>query len=77
MTIRYFGEVAEMTGRSDETLEVQVSNPQDLKQVLLKRYQMDVSGMKLAVNHRLISWEDDLTIDNQDHIAVMSPFAGG
>ncbi len=77
MMIKYFGEVAEKAQKTSEKLDGEVRYPEQLKAWLVENYQLDMTGLKLAVNHNLVDWTSDLEITKNDEIAILSSFAGG
>ena len=77
INIKYFGEVLEKTGKPEEAINLTGQSPAELKAWLVSQYQLDMTGLKLAVNHQLVDWTSSQTFSETDEIAILSPFAGG
>ncbi len=73
--IYYFGEVAEKVGKSQEELTLVENHTSGLLNLLQKKYDLSSVSLKIAINQELIDEEQE--INDQDEIAVLSPFAGG
>jgi molybdopterin converting factor subunit 1 len=77
VTVKYFGAIAEQTGRNEEMLDLGVigSQVQDVKSFCLKKYSLaDEESLQLAVNQEL-NKEGELS--DGDEVAFLPPFAGG
>jgi len=74
--IKYFGEVAEKTGKSSELLELQEPSISHLIEHLKLEYRLNSSIIKIAINQELVT-DDQQSLSQDDEIAVLSPFAGG
>lgn len=75
ITIKYFGQIAEVTQIEEETLEFSGPLISDLLETLYSKYQsLKTKDFKIAQNQELVAFETELT--GQD-IALLPPFAGG
>ncbi len=77
LRVKYFGEVEERTGTSDEVLPKEVSSLVQLLDFLRTRYGIETETIKVAVNHSLVTMENDIALKETDELAILSPFAGG
>ncbi len=73
--ILFFGVIADITSLD----EISFSNVQDtdtLNEILLEKYP-DIAKYKylLSVNHEII--KDNKSLNNNDEVALLPPFAGG
>lgn len=75
LNIKYFGSLAEITHRSEETLEFKMTSGSELLNVLFEKYpELKTKDFQLAQNHEIIS--KDAIISNNE-IALLPPFSGG
>ncbi|WP_299551236.1 MoaD/ThiS family protein [Seonamhaeicola sp.] len=75
ITVKYFGQIAEVTNKDEETVEVIGGQVSDLLEVLNTRYdQLKNEDFQIAQNQELVSLETALT---GLEIALLPPFAGG
>jgi len=76
LTLRYFGMIAEATGKTEEVLNVSDQiNLYDLKDQQIKKYKIqDPEAVQLAVNQDL---NTSTALKEGDEIAFLPPFAGG
>jgi len=75
--VRYFGAIAEQTGRNEEVLDLTAVGfmVQDVKSFCLEKYSLsDAESLQLAVNQEL-NKEGELS--DGDEVAFLPPFAGG
>ena len=78
ITIKYFGQLAEVKGIEDEVLEFQQSSLLlcDLEKLLIsKNKNLENFTYKIAVNQLIV--ENNYLIKNNDEIAILPPFSGG
>jgi len=75
MNIRFFGELVEITGKTQEDLIV--DSMSDLTQYLTKAYSIDLNDFSVAINHEIKSFNDDYKFNGADEVAILSAFAGG
>mgnify|MGYP000527351129 CR=1 FL=1 len=75
ITIKYFGQIAEVTHKDEESLEFSGSLVSDLLEALYSKYELlKNKDFKIAQNQELVSFETEL---NGGDIALLPPFAGG
>ena len=76
VTLKYFGELAEITGFSEESIELDESvNSNFLLENLEKRFDFSKVDFKLAINKRIT--QNPIALKSGDEIALLPPFAGG
>ena len=76
LILKYFGMVAEASGKEQEELFNHYSSIQELRTDLLVKYpDLGKINFKIAVNHTII--EDNCDVIGNDEIALLPPFAGG
>jgi molybdopterin converting factor small subunit len=76
INIKYFGMIAETTGKNEEALEVNEGiSAGELKARQIKTYQIpDPESVQLAVNQNL---NTEVELKEGDEVAFLPPFAGG
>ena len=75
ITIKYFGQIAEITQKEEESLEFSGSLVSELLETLHSKYDtLKNKDFQVAQNQELISIETELT---GAEIALLPPFAGG
>lgn len=77
ITIKYFGLVAEMTGRNEETvnLEGEEYDLEALKELCYSKYELsDTESIQVAVNQ---STGISGPLKHGDEVAFLPPYAGG
>ena len=75
ITIKYFGQIAELTRKEDESLEFSGSLVSELLETLNMKYnELKNIDFQVAQNQELVSIETKLTGGD---IALSPPFAGG
>tara|TARA_R110002126_G_scaffold21419_8_gene77423 strand:- start:688 stop:921 length:234 start_codon:yes stop_codon:yes gene_type:complete len=73
--INYFGMIAEITGRSSESMKIAEGTIVDLKVILVGKYPgLKNKDFRIAQNQELVS--EDTLLTGQE-IALLPPFAGG
>ena len=77
MVIKYFGEIADRIGKETEELTGNSYKLSEIREHLTSSYDLSSIGLRIAVNHQLISQEQDIELNADDEIAILSPFAGG
>ena len=77
MVVKYFGELEDVTGKSDEEIELKNAHLSSLKTYLIDTYPLNLERCRIAVNHKLVEWDADLELSLKDEVAILSPFAGG
>ena len=75
ITIKYFGQIAEVTQVEEESIEFSGHLVSELLETLNDKYSaLKNKDFKVAQNQELVSIETELT---GDEIALLPPFAGG
>ena len=76
MTIKYFGKVAELTNRSQESWDCEGMTISEFENRLKEAYpELANDTIQIAVN--LTIAKPDFLIKNTDEIAILPPFSGG
>jgi molybdopterin converting factor small subunit len=77
LEIKYYGVVAEITGKSSECYENKASIATDrLEQYLFKKYpKLENVNFNLALNQQIVN--EKTPLKEGDEIALLPPFAGG
>ena len=75
ITIKYFGQIAEVTQKEEESLEFSGSLISQLLETLYSKYNhLKNKDFQVAQNQELVSVETKIT---GTEIALLPPFAGG
>ncbi|AUS04053.1 MoaD/ThiS family protein [Pseudotamlana carrageenivorans] len=75
LTIKYFGLIAEVTQKSEETLEFSGKHISELLTLLYAKYEaLKTKDFQVAQNQELVA--TDALVSGQE-IALLPPFAGG
>jgi len=75
ITVKYFGQIAEVTSKEEESLEFTGTLISDLLDDLYSKYGLlKTKDFQVAQNQELVSIETKLT---GNEIALLPPFAGG
>ena len=75
LNIKYFGLLAEVTQRSEETLAFSKTSVSDLLEVLFEKYpDLKEKDFQVAQNLEIVSKEAELL---NTEIALLPPFSGG
>jgi molybdopterin synthase sulfur carrier subunit len=75
--IKYFGAVAEKTKCAFEKVPSSEISLQDLLQDLEEKYQFNSLAFSVAVNQKIMPKAADYTLNTNDIVALLPPFAGG
>lgn len=75
--VKYFGMIAEATARSEERINAANVKLSTIIKTLVEKYNLKPYTLNIAVNQHLISKIDDVTVKDNDEIAILPPFAGG
>ena len=76
LELKYFGQISELTGLSNESIELNDnSNTLNLDDLIKGKYNLYKSSYRLAINHKLT--EVKVTLKDRDEVAFLPPFAGG
>lgn len=74
--IKYFGQIAEFTGKSSEIITVEAGIIDEVLNLLNKTYPgLSHQDFKVAVDHEIT--DKNKTITKDVEIALLPPFAGG
>ncbi|MCB4798106.1 MoaD/ThiS family protein [Neotamlana laminarinivorans] len=75
ITIKYFGQIVEVTHKTEETLEVSGNQIADVLNTLQTKYiKLKDLGFQIAQNQELVSLNTKIS---GAEIALLPPFAGG
>ncbi len=75
ITIKYFGQIAEVTQKEEESLEFSGALISELLEQLYKKYALlGNKDFKVAQNQELVTFETPVS---GNEIALLPPFAGG
>jgi molybdopterin synthase sulfur carrier subunit len=77
MKVHYFGEIADVTGKTTDNIVLNNASVAELLSYLQTTYKLLADDIHIAINHQLVSKEKDTQLNETDEIAVLSPFAGG
>ncbi len=77
ITVKYFGEIAEAINCNEEQVSTKSDNLSELIEQLNDKYNLERFPMIIALNQNLIELSNDITIKNNDELAILPPFAGG
>jgi molybdopterin converting factor small subunit len=77
LTVRYYAQLREDAGRSEETVQTAASSPKELYAELHRRHDFSVpfGELRVAVNGSFADWDTSLCA--QDLIVFIPPVAGG
>ncbi len=75
ITVKYFGQIAEVTQLQEESLEFSGTLISEFLDLLYSKYDvLKTKDFQVAQNQELVSFETELT---GNEIALLPPFAGG
>lgn len=77
MNIKYFGEIADITGKASEEIVLINNTIEALTAHLQSTYKLSVDDIYIAINHKVVQASQDIQITEKDEVAILSPFAGG
>lgn len=77
ITINYFGNIAEATQSDSETLDHTSMSLEELLDLLDSKYAIGRFPFQVAVNRKIVSKQQVVTISDSDEVALLPPFAGG
>lgn len=77
ITVKYFGEIAEAINCNEEQISSKSDKLSELIEQLNDKYNLERFPMIIALNQNLIELSTDITIKNNDELAILPPFAGG
>ncbi|WP_136481308.1 MoaD/ThiS family protein [Cognatitamlana onchidii] len=75
VTLKYFGQIAEVTQKEEEQIEIKETLISELLELLYSKYDgLKSKDFQIAQNHELVTNE---TAISGAEIALLPPFAGG
>lgn len=77
ITVKYFGEIAEATNCNEEQILTPSNKLLEIIEELSKKHKLDRFQLIIALNQNLVELNDHITINNNDELAILPPFAGG
>jgi|AP82_1055514.scaffolds.fasta_scaffold00141_16 molybdopterin converting factor small subunit len=75
--IKYFGQIAEATGCTEEKISLVNSDLKELIQTLNEQYGLERFQKNIAVNQVIVKLEDAYSVQDTDEIVLLPPFSGG
>jgi molybdopterin synthase sulfur carrier subunit len=75
--VKYFGAVAEKTKCTFEQVSFSHISLQELLRNLEEKYKFDTLSFSVAVNQKIVPKATDCTLQRNDIVALLPPFAGG
>ncbi len=73
--LKYFGQIAEKAGIDEEQLTLVSPNLNTLIKDLSQKYDLTKLNFSVAVNRAQVT--TNVTLKNNDEVALLPPFAGG
>jgi len=77
ITVKYFGEIAEAINCQEEQISTKSDNLYEFMEELTEKYDLQRFPMILALNQNLVELSSEITLSNNDELAILPPFAGG
>ena len=77
MRITYFGEIADITGKTTEEMAIKGETLHEVISYLSRTYNLTFDDFYIAINHKLVAMDNDIRLNDNDEVALLSPFAGG
>ncbi|WP_439489350.1 MoaD/ThiS family protein [Algoriphagus sp.] len=77
ITVNYFGNIAEAAQNDSEILDVKAIKLDELLSLLDAKYDLGKFQFQVAINRKIVSRQQGVTISETDEIALLPPFAGG
>ncbi|MEZ7495893.1 MoaD/ThiS family protein [Leeuwenhoekiella aequorea] len=77
ITLKYFGQLAEVFETSEETRELENTSVTDLIKEISSGYDLDHIPYQIAINQKIIDRNAQVNLNDGDTIALLPPFAGG
>ena len=77
ITVKYFGEIAEATNCNEEQVVTASNKLSEIIEELSKKHKLERFQLIIALNQNLVELNDNITINNNDELAILPPFAGG
>lgn len=77
VNVKYFGVIAEITGKPEETLELAAPSLAQLLRDLKDTYHFGDTPLNIAINKEVVHISEERELKPTDEIAILPPFAGG
>ncbi len=77
LTIKYFGMMAEVARCDEERLALKETDFSNLISALHEKYNIYNLPVQVAVNRKIRKQSENFSLNENDEIAVLPPFAGG
>lgn len=77
ITLKYFGQLAEVFETSEETRDLENINVTDLIKEISSDYDLDPIPYQIAINQKIIDRNEQVNLNDGDTVALLPPFAGG
>ncbi|PZX46903.1 MoaD/ThiS family protein [Algoriphagus chordae] len=77
ITVNYFGNIAEAAQSDSEILDQKSLDLGELLDLLDSKYDIRKFQFQVAVNRKIVSKQQTLSISEDDEVALLPPFAGG
>ena len=77
ITLKYFGQLAEVFETSEETRDLENMNVTDLIKEISSDYDLDHIPYQIAINQKIIDRNEQVNLNDGDTVALLPPFAGG
>ena len=77
ITVKYFGEIAEASKCNEEQVVTASNKLSEIIEELSKKHKLERFQLIIALNQNLVELNDNITINNNDELAILPPFAGG
>ena len=77
ITVKYFGEIAEASKCNEEQVVTASNKLSEIIEELNKKHKLERFQLIIALNQNLVELNDHITINNNDELAILPPFAGG
>ena len=77
ITLKYFGQLAEVFETSEETRDLENINVTDLIKEITSGYDLDHIPYQIVINQKIIDRNEQVNLNDGDTVALLPPFAGG
>ncbi|NQX77983.1 MoaD/ThiS family protein [Gilvibacter sp.] len=76
LTLKYFGRIAELTGKTEEIRSAAVETVDELDSVLRREYPgLSMATYSIAVDHEIV--KPSFPLKSKVEVALLPPFSGG